>query len=69
MCKNGSVFICMHSWVPERGFDQAIICQGLLLIKLESAAMIFLQILISSHLRPILSDTHSVTSKSPQNDI
>ena len=62
------VFICMCSWVNERAFDEAIVCQRLLLIMLESAAVI-LQILISFHRRPALSETHSVTSKSPQDDI
>lgn len=56
-----------HS-VDEKGFDEAIIYQRFLLLKLENAAMI-LQILILCDLRPILSDAGSVTYKSPQKDL
>lgn len=59
--KNAGVCICICDYVDERGFDQAIICQRLLLLKLESAAVI-LQILILSHLAlpQELSQTHKM---------
>lgn len=60
----------MYGWVDERSFDQVIIYQRFLLLRLECAcAAVILKILILSHLRPVSYETSSVATESPQKDV